>query len=279
MGYQLKRREKLPAGIHRIARKQALVISRHLGKSRPQDEFESIHEARIGIKRMRSLLRLVRKKLGDQFYHRQNSALRAIGHSLSPLRDPEVQIKTLQKLRQDCLRNISEKELSHLQNELSQEQEKNPGAATSSKKNWQADLHSILRVIEQWPLKGLKHHHLRSGIKRATRRFRKARKTAKKAPTDRNLHEWRKQTKNLYYQLATMEKISPKAVGILAHRLKHLGEILGDDHDLALLDGKLESARPCHLESLRSVIRFRRAELQESALKTGRRLHKESAIL
>jgi CHAD domain-containing protein len=54
-------------------------------------------------------------------------------------------------------------------------------------------------------------------------------------PTVEKLHEWRKQAKYLRYQLEILTPIWPERMEELAREADRIGDLLGDDHDLAVL--------------------------------------------
>ena len=53
--------------------------------------------------------------------------------------------------------------------------------------------------------------------------------------SDNTLHEWRKRAKDLRYQLQFLCKAWPGVIDAAVAEAHDLGDILGDDHDLALL--------------------------------------------
>jgi len=90
----------------------------------------------------------------------------------------------------------------------------------------------------------------------------------------RKLHEWRKQAKYLYYQLQVLECFWPQGARDLHRHLEKLNELLGDDHDLALLghfvmEMSTNLASQHELEELSRLIIGRRCELQNEALRLG----------
>jgi hypothetical protein len=98
------------------------------------------------------------------------------------------------------------------------------------------------------------------------------------APGD--LHEWRKRVKDLRHQMEFLAPVWPEVVVGTALTLDRLGEILGDDNDLAELVSLL-SARPdlCPNPRERSLLKAlaaqRRLELQTAAEILGRRVYAE----
>jgi len=89
-----------------------------------------------------------------------------------------------------------------------------------------------------------------------------------------NLHEWRKQVKYLRYQLELFTPTWPEVVGKLAGQAEEVGDLLGDDHDLAVLRGMLTDTdrdeRPTEkMGSIAELIDRRREKLQSEAIAKG----------
>lgn len=83
---------------------------------------------------------------------------------------------------------------------------------------------------------------LRGGLKRTYRRGRTGRKRAFAAPTTERLHEWRKRVKYHWYHVRLLQNVWPEPMKVRRRELKVLADLLGDDHDLAVLRQLLLSA-------------------------------------
>jgi CHAD domain-containing protein len=93
------------------------------------------------------------------------------------------------------------------------------------------------------------------------------------------MHEWRKRSKDLYYQLRSLKPISPGIVGGAAKDAHRLTDLLGDVHDLALLDHALRQisgAAPADPGPMRAAIEDRRHHLTAESFTVGERLYAES---
>ena len=62
---------------------------------------------------------------------------------------------------------------------------------------------------------------------------------AKNELSSRNLHEWRKGVKYLYYQFQVLEPVLPEELLTYVPGLDKLADYLGEDHDLAELGSTL----------------------------------------
>jgi len=105
---------------------------------------------------------------------------------------------------------------------------------------------------------------LKPGFERAYRRGRRAHARARREGTPEALHEWRKEVKYLLYQLQLIEPAWRASERLLARRLDRLADLLGEDHDLAVVRAMVTEP---------AVIRLvdrRRAVLQRQAFAVGR---------
>ena len=94
---------------------------------------------------------------------------------------------------------------------------------------------------------------------------------------ERDLHAWRKRVKDLWYHVRLLEPLSPGALHGYAGEAHHLSDLLGEDHDLAVLRETLlaDGAVPADLDSVVTLIDHRREQLQAEALQVGARLYVE----
>jgi CHAD domain-containing protein len=126
--------------------------------------------------------------------------------------------------------------------------------------------------LADWPLERDDFEALRPGLERMYRRGKRDFRAVREEPSVEGLHEWRKRAKELWYHhslLGSLWKPVMDAVGDEAHELS---DLLGDDHDLAvLLAWARANADPA--PELVEAVEERRAELQHDALELGARLY------
>jgi CHAD domain-containing protein len=276
MSFQLKSGQKLAHGIRRTARKEIGAVLESLDGLRVGHEGKSLHEARKNLKKVRAFLRLVRGRLGEEVYQRENRRFREVARLLAARRDAEVLVKTLGELRRRDGKHVSKGALAKLEKVLlgrHQQAFGSPGIDGGLKPT----LKSARRHASQWPLGSLKWPDIRRGLTRTYRRGREAFRDARESRTNEHLHEWRKRVKDLWYQLRLVKPVRPKAIAALSHVLKRLSEDLGDDHDLVMLKGAADRAglQPKETRSLADWIRDRRRHLQTSAFTLGSRIYGE----
>jgi len=115
------------------------------------------------------------------------------------------------------------------------------------------------------------------GLEKTYARARRAMTDAQRAGTPRQFHEWRKRVKYHWYHMRLLQEIWPAEMAARESEADRLGELLGDDHDLAVFRQRLLDA-PQAFGDLRAVQAFvelldqRRSALQAEAHTLGRLL-------
>jgi CHAD domain-containing protein len=232
MAFRFRRKESATEGVRRVVREQtALAVS--LLADRAGDVAENIHEARRCIKRLRATLKMVRKRMDEDTNDAENIALRDASRKLSGARDAHVALATFEQLAPKLAGPDVQRVRSMLKEEVRQTSRR---ALTV---NGLAEVAADIRISGQkivqaelnengWPLFG-------SGIQDS---YARARHTARRLKDDTEpavVHEWRKITKGLFFQLELVRRALGKTERKLLARLEKLGTILGEHHDLDTL--------------------------------------------
>jgi CHAD domain-containing protein len=139
-------------------------------------------------------------------------------------------------------------------------------------------LDAAARDVRGWQVSNGGRPLLQAAIKRMYRKGRKALKAARAKGSDECLHESRKQVKYLGQALAVFEPLKSKRITRLVKRADTIADRLGDDHDLAVLEGKLHLLPPQSRKAgkkLDARIRKKRVKLQKKALKQAKRLYQK----
>jgi CHAD domain-containing protein len=132
--------------------------------------------------------------------------------------------------------------------------------------------------VEQWRLNRSGWKAVKRGLRKSYRRGRRAFKRAQDDPTTERLHDWRKRAKDHWYHLRVLEPIAPHTMQGQAEDAHRLSDLLGDDHDLALLREALvadASELRVDVDSVMALVDHRRGQLQAEALLLGRRVYAE----
>ncbi|HEV3119690.1 MAG TPA: CHAD domain-containing protein [Gemmataceae bacterium] len=270
MAFQLKPAESVGKGVKRIVRKQLDNALEELGAP---NRDEVVHEIRKRFKRVRAVLRLVRDGLGDDVYRRENACFRDAARPLTEVRDAMVLVEALDKLAEAAaghkgaaalprVRQILQADLQAVRQHVLDEE----GAFARVRELVQG----ARARLRDWSIRHKGWSAIRPGLKRVYKNARLALAGARADRTTENLHEWRKQTKYLWHQLQLLEPTCPEAMKELVERSHELTQLLGDDHDLAVLRAKVTDDSPrfaanSALDSLLELLDRRRREIQEKA--------------
>jgi len=277
--YRLKKGEDPAAGLGRIAAGRAeKAIEELRGTGEESDRAEAIHSARKDLKKLRSVLRLVRTELGGERFRAENDRYRGAARRLSASRDAEIKLATLTALARRFDGQLPGDSLTEWQEALSSGR---TAAATD-----EALLGEIERAIGEieagreeigrWRLPGGSWKLLDPGLERTYRRGRRAKQQAGALRNAEAVHEWRKRVKDLWYQLRIVQEAWPPILGAMADQAHGLAELLGEHHDLALLLTDLEGRRQLpRKEALAAAIDERQGELLDDALSLGACIYAE----
>ncbi len=276
--YRLKGGEAPAEGIRRIALGRADKAVEELGGGELAD---SIHSGRKDLKKLRSALRLVRGELGDDLYRAENRRYRDAGRLLARSRDAEVKVQTLRSLRErfgeDLPRDLADAWLAALERERDEIAGKAASEAGGSRiAEARAAIAAGRAEIDGWPLRDDSWQLVEAGLLRSYRRGRRAMNRTRSNPATENVHEWRKRTKDLWYQLRILRDAWKPVLGETADQAHGLADLLGDHHDLAVLVEDLASRElPGDRDAVRTAIDRRQDELLAGAFDTGARLFAE----
>jgi CHAD domain-containing protein len=238
MAYRLKLKEPLGKGVRRIAGEQ---LDNAVARLQSDSDLEiGVHEARKGLKRTRALLRLIRPGLTDASYRNANVQLRDIARSLSAVRDRDVVRGLLTKLLKGSTSEA--KAARHLLALL----DATPAAANGSGapvRDVAGALHEIdavRREIGRLALHAASFDTVVAGLTKSHRTGRKALSRALRNPEEEEaLHDLRKAAQAYWRQMLLIQQAWPEACLARAAAAKLVADLLGQDHDVALLENVL----------------------------------------
>jgi CHAD domain-containing protein len=246
----------------------------------------SVHAARKEMKRARAALRLMRASLGDAAYRRMNGQVRDAARPLTPIRDASVLIRSLELLRRsddkEGCRAYSNYLLDLLRGELRSGHRHLTATALDSSA---AVLRKVDERIEAFPSKEPDLITVKQGMKKVYKAGRAALARVRRRPKTDLLHEWRKQAAYLSNQVELIRALFQVKLKKIGRRSHKLAELLGEDHDLALLKDKIGELRGASRlppsagarQILNKRIERRRRELQGKARRLGKRLYGRSS--
>jgi CHAD domain-containing protein len=292
------------AGLRRMMLAQADIAIEALASADSIEQGEqAVHETRKAIKRMRTLLRLLREELGEPVYARENAALGELGHSLAGTRDAEVMLDTFQALIARGSRQLRGRHgVARLRAELQAERERTRTELLEDAVGRQRAIRQLKTFRDRAGKWGTdaSERAVEQGARRLYQRGRRGYRQAKrgKRPHTRRMHEWRKRVKDLRYVAEALgpteqSPVNRKASAAkaakwlrrVAKRADLLSELLGEEHDLAVLSEWIEGrysergrgavGRRTAKELSRLIVK-RRRKLRRRALREGKRLYDHS---
>ncbi len=247
----------------------------------PRDE--AVHDARKSLKKIRAVLRLVRPVIGEKVYRRENTCCRDAGRPLTEVRDARILIETLDKLVKHFQEHIAGQSFAEVSKALRDNlravrkrvlDEHNAFVVVAETVSQARErVKSWADVSDRWSSVG-------AGLQDTCRQAREAFRDVAADPSVAKLHEWRKQVKYLRYQLEVLRLMWPERMEELAAEAGRMGDLLGDDHDLAVLRQTLTRdpqpvADAGEREVLVALIDRRRAELAQEVLLLGDRFFQD----
>jgi CHAD domain-containing protein len=279
MPYRLLEQENIEEFLKRVASEQ---IAEAIGdlEGADADLHEAVHELRKRCKKIRGLIRLVRPRFAG--YADENARFRDLAGELSALRDAtsmqECIAGLVNRYRDDLGDDAFAGVLAWLDARRETMTEERAGREKVAA--IRRELLRALKRVEGWTLDGPGTDALEAGFAKTCRRARKAMAVAAEDGTSGDFHEWRKRVKYHRYHLQLLIPVWPRVMKARYLEAKHLSDLLGDDHDLAVLRGALEEepgGDGAERAALIALTRQRSAELRAEALTLGRRLFVEKA--
>ncbi len=234
----------------------------------------SVHDARKRLKEARALARLLAppSKRSARF----DVAVRDAGRAVATVRDGQAIRATLDSLATSTTGRSRTavdrvRAAEHLADPISRDA---PAAAAAAIERIAIARHELERLR---PAPGF--DPIASGVEATWRACRRG-LAGLAADDDEHAHDWRKVVKRLWYQVGALRDLAPSALGPAVTTLDELSDLLGDDHDLAVLVERLATA-PQAARTSRAVTttieaaRERQAALRMRATRLGATLFAE----
>ena len=243
MAFRFKLREPLVKGVRRIAAEQlANAAARLQGDSDPES---GVHEARKSLKRTRALLRLVRPGLGESQYRKSNDRLRDIARMLSAARDRDVVRAHLARLT--TAKPLIAKAAGRLSVALAQgpgsrgpDDSAGPRAPAPHMAEALVEIDAVRGELAELGLHPASFETIVAGLTKSHRSGCKALALALSNPDEEEaLHDLRKAAQAYWRQMILVQQAWPEVCQARAAAAKHVADLLGQDHDVALLEGVL----------------------------------------
>jgi CHAD domain-containing protein len=275
VAFHIQPGEHLPHAIRRLARKELAKAHDAAGDER-RSLNARVHDVRTAVKKLRALDRLVGPEVGGPA-RRADHRLRKIARTVGPLRDANVVLKTFDRLLDagdEPMRAAMAGARAHLASGLSARTR--AFAKDRQPRRLRSKIEHERRDVGDWAPHENRWRAIGEGLMRGYRRAREAMALAYRSGSGADFHAWRRAVKTHRHQVAALEPVAPGLTARLK-RLDQLGELLGDEHDLVVLEAAIQeqSSRITDQHQRQRLLRRiadRQANLRRRARPLGQRL-------
>lgn len=231
-----------------------------------------VHLTRKRLKRARAALSLLRPALDPRDFDTCNRALRDAGRSLATARDATVLAQTYARM----LARTTNSPRAVPTTGKKQMAESSRPVATVDAAVPHRRLQAAIRRLGQTRLTGRGWAPLGSGVRAVYRRGRRRRPT-ESHPSTEALHAWRRHAKRYWHVLELFEPVNPRRLAPAIADARRLSDLLGEEHDLALLAEQIGGRRSRVDRDVLEAVTERRTRLRRRALKLGAKVYDEPA--
>jgi CHAD domain-containing protein len=281
MSYRLDPAMPMSEALRRVAFAELELA--HSALATPPERHSGVHSARKCLKRLRSLLLLVRPGMPEPAFATLTDRLGSIARGLAAARDAAALIDAIDKL----------------------EKETGPGPGLGPIHSLRAWLHKRRHAAEQNlersaasdAMRGLLElrpafagfavypddfRSLAKGLRRGYRATRESFQHAFASERDEDLHEWRKGVQHHWRQMQLLAPCWPSELSARVEAARSLSQVLGDDHDISLLCRLVSTptmmfGTPDETAAFMKRCRRRHKALRKEARNQGERLFAERA--
>lgn len=284
MAYRFGANSTVEDNVHRVMNEQLDKAIHQLEDNFDQDPAEAIHDVRKRLKKSRSLLRLVRKSMPKEIYKREKNALRALGRSLSAVRDGEVYQETLNDLLDSYERTLDIEAFVDLRKRLAQLQSVRLQKLRDCDHllaSYLDDLRASKQRLNQLALERSGWDAIAQNLHRIYRQGQERFATAYAEGSDWAFHEWRKRVKDLWYSTRLLQALWPPVMDAFEAETHHLSTLLGNEHDIAELRSLLQdntediTVSEVIVKVLLPLMGHRQYKLRQEAKDLGHKLYSE----
>ncbi len=279
MAYRILEDESVQDGVRRIAHEQIDKAVEEVEDS-DLDDHETVHQARKRCKKIRGLVRLVRPEFDA--YSSENTWFRDAARKLSDIRDATTLLECFDALMGRYGDEIDTDAFAPVREPLLERREDvcDDKDADDRLEEFHDAMEDSHDRVDSWTLDEAGFDAIAGGLKKTYKRARKAMAKAYEEPTVESFHEWRKRVKYNRYHTRLLREVWRGVMKPTRDEVKHLSDLLGDDHDLAVLRATLLAepdrfGKQRDIQALLALIDQRRKELQAWAHPLGERLYAE----
>jgi len=253
----------------------------HNALASPSDRHKGVHSARKCFKRLRSLLVLARPGMPEPVFRNLAARVVRIGKGLAAARDAQALIDAIDKLEQTTEPGSGEGPIRSIRGWLHKRRqvaEQSLEQTTASEALHKVlDLRPLLAGLTVYPDD---FSPLAKGIARGYRATRIHFKAAIRSDDAEELHDWRKGVQQHWRHMQLLTPCWPSELSARAEAARSLSQLLGDDHDIAMLMHLVETptmtfGSPEETTAFMKRCRRRHKDLRKEAKVKGERLFVE----
>jgi CHAD domain-containing protein len=202
-------------GVARAARRDLLRIE--------EDPERCVHRFRTGMKKLRSLLRLVSGDLPRELKRAVIERVRYLKDALAGSRDEVVAAQTADRLLgKGAARRLRLKVPSHR-------------GVTAAPPELVRAAGELLDLLPVMPIGRVGKKALKAAFRRTAKSGAKEWKRMAVSATNEEMHAWRRRVKDAWYQANVLRDLST-SIAKARKPARELSELLGEDHDLTMLE-------------------------------------------
>ena len=250
----------------------------HTALASPGDRHIGVHSARKCFKRLRSLLLLARPGMPEPVFASLSSRIARIGKGLAAARDAHALLDALKTLERNTEPGLGERPIDGLRTWL---QERRQAAERNLEKSSASDALQMLLDLRPRLARLVVYPDdfapLSKGLESCYQDARRQFKAAFSSNDSNQLHQWRKGVQQHRRQMQLLTSCWPSELGARAQSARGLSQLLGDDHDIAMLMHLVSAPTmtfgdPEEVSGFRKRCKMRLKVLRKAAKISGNRL-------
>lgn len=242
MAYRLDPELPTPIELRRLLREQ-LDAAVDLLRGAEPPAGDDLHDVRVHVKKARSVVRLARGDVGRAVARHANAELRTQNRLLADARDDDSIAECLARLADVVDDDAEASALAAVREAMVAPDPGVPALTRSAAHGVALVLERTATWIDQVPPLAEGWDALAPGFGREYRRGREAYLGLGPDPSVEALHRWRSRVKSLDHHQRLLRGLWPAGQRPLRKTAKTLAQVLGDDHDLAVLRDALLGER------------------------------------
>jgi CHAD domain-containing protein len=234
MGYRLDPAMPMSETLRSVALAELEVA--HGSLAAPPDPHKGVHNARKCFKRLRSLLLLAHPGMPEPVFRNLTARVAGIGKRLAATRDAQALLDAVDKLEQNTESGAGEGPMQsvrgwlHKRRQVAEQRLEQTGGSEAMRNL--LELRPAFAGLAVYPDD---FTPLAKGLKRCYRDARYHFKAAIEGDDAEELHEWRKGVQHHWRHMQLLTPCWPSELSARAEAARSLSQLLGDDHDIAML--------------------------------------------